>query len=164
MGSYDIFKSELVNGEWTPPVNLGYPINTVNEESTMTITADNSIMYMAAEYDNSLGERDIYAVDCTKYPLMSLSRKQEVYTEMVVVVKDNRGKLARGMNVRVMDERGIEVVRGVTNKSGVFKAKVVTGHPYTVQARHGNKTATKLSQPILIENAEDLRTFTVQFQ
>ncbi|MFN9970562.1 MAG: hypothetical protein ACK58T_11745, partial [Phycisphaerae bacterium] len=46
MGSYDIFKTELVNGKWSTPVNLGYPINTVNEESTFSLTMDNSTMYL----------------------------------------------------------------------------------------------------------------------
>ena len=71
MGSYDIFKTEYVNGEWSVPINLGYPINTVNEESTFSLTKDNKTLMIAAEYDNSFGERDIYRIDVSKYALLS---------------------------------------------------------------------------------------------
>lgn len=32
MGGYDIFKSSLRNGSWTTPVNVGYPINTTDDD------------------------------------------------------------------------------------------------------------------------------------
>lgn len=32
MGGLDIFKSAMVNGEWTTPVNMGYPINSEGDD------------------------------------------------------------------------------------------------------------------------------------
>lgn len=40
MGGYDLFYSTKVGDDWTVPENLGYPINTPNNEGALYITAD----------------------------------------------------------------------------------------------------------------------------
>ena len=39
-GGVDLYKSELVNGEWQEPVNLGYPINNHLDQRSIFISAD----------------------------------------------------------------------------------------------------------------------------
>lgn len=39
-GGYDIYVSELKNGDWSIPKNLGYPINTEKNEGSLYITPD----------------------------------------------------------------------------------------------------------------------------
>ncbi|MFB6258081.1 MAG: hypothetical protein ABEH38_05245 [Flavobacteriales bacterium] len=63
LGSYDVFISRKVDGEWTEPENLGYPINTVNEETTFSLLPGKKVMYMAAIFDENFGGRDIYRID-----------------------------------------------------------------------------------------------------
>lgn len=70
LGSYDIFVSRRVDGNWTKAENLGYPINTVGEERTFSITADGTTAYISAEYDNSKGGSDIYLIDLTKLEIL----------------------------------------------------------------------------------------------
>jgi len=70
LGSYDIFVSRRVDGNWTKAQNLGYPINTVGEERTFSITADGKTAYISAEYDDSKGSSDIYVIDLTKLNLL----------------------------------------------------------------------------------------------
>lgn len=71
MGGYDIFKTEFVNGAWTEPVNLGYPINTVGDEIHFTITADGKKAYLAAVRPEGLGRYDLYEVDLSNYELVT---------------------------------------------------------------------------------------------
>lgn len=40
MGGYDLFVSRRINGEWTQPVNLGFPLNTKNDEINIVISND----------------------------------------------------------------------------------------------------------------------------
>ncbi|GJM28884.1 MAG: hypothetical protein DHS20C17_15190 [Cyclobacteriaceae bacterium] len=40
MGGYDIFSSDWKNGKWSTPKNLGYPINTSDDQVSLFITAD----------------------------------------------------------------------------------------------------------------------------
>ena len=70
LGSYDVFVSRRVDGNWTKAENLGYPINTVGEERTFSITADGTTAYISAEYDNSKGGSDIYVIDLTKLEIL----------------------------------------------------------------------------------------------
>ena len=70
MGDYDIFMSKLVNGKWTKAQNLGYPINTVGEEKTFTITEDGKTGYISAAYKDSKGKSDIYKVDLSSLNLL----------------------------------------------------------------------------------------------
>ncbi len=49
MGGYDIFYSEWQGGKWTDPKNLGYPINTADDQVSLFITADGKKGYYSYE-------------------------------------------------------------------------------------------------------------------
>lgn len=49
MGGYDLFLSNLQDSVWTPPQNLGYPINTHKDEVAIVVSADGSMAYYAKE-------------------------------------------------------------------------------------------------------------------
>ena len=51
------------NGFWSMPVNLGYPINTINREGTLFITADGKTAYYASDRSDSRGGLDIYSFE-----------------------------------------------------------------------------------------------------
>ncbi len=50
MGEFDIFRSDMGDTSWTNPVNVGYPINTADNDATLFITADNEKGYYSV-YD-----------------------------------------------------------------------------------------------------------------
>ena len=70
MGGYDIFMSKFQDDKWSEPVNLGYPINTVNDEVNFTITADGKKAYTSAIKAGGIGELDIYEIDLSKLNLI----------------------------------------------------------------------------------------------
>lgn len=47
MGGFDIYYSNWIDGAWTPPVNLGYPINGHKDQTALFITADGKKGYYA---------------------------------------------------------------------------------------------------------------------
>jgi len=51
------------NGIWSKPVNLGYPVNTINKEGTLFITADSKTAYYASDRSDSKGGLDIYSFE-----------------------------------------------------------------------------------------------------
>lgn len=144
MGSYDIFKSELINDVWSKPINLGYPINTVNEESTFSLTRDNKMLIIAAEYDDSFGERDLYSIDVSRYPLISSGYDTSTYAQMEISFLDLKGKSIRGAEVEVWDGAGSSVAQGKTNKFGVLKVNLPGNKEYKVSIRHKGFTDEKL--------------------
>jgi tetratricopeptide (TPR) repeat protein len=134
MGSYDIFKSEWVNGEWSLPVNLGYPINTVNEESTFSLSADNSRMYLSAELNDSFGERDIYVLDVSQYDLVAKGYDKLSAGQLVCTVRDGKNNTVRGVELQLCDENGQLISIFSTNKEGVCKITTEGNRNYIVKA------------------------------
>ena len=62
IGEADIFRSDLVNGQWSTPVNLGAEINTSLDELFPYISSDN-VLYFASAGHSGIGGLDIYHVD-----------------------------------------------------------------------------------------------------
>jgi outer membrane protein OmpA-like peptidoglycan-associated protein len=62
MGGYDIFKSVLDNGKWSDPVNLGYPVNTPDDDVFFVTSASGKHGFYASFNGNGFGEKDIYQV------------------------------------------------------------------------------------------------------
>jgi len=63
IGGNDIYKSERVNDEWQEPRNMGYPINTVADDSYFTLIADGTRGYFSSNRKGGLGGQDIYVMD-----------------------------------------------------------------------------------------------------
>lgn len=64
IGSYDIYYCTGGHGNWSEPINMGYPINTVLEEKTINISMDKKKAYVGAYYNiNNKGDADIYEID-----------------------------------------------------------------------------------------------------
>lgn len=65
MGGYDIFKTELLNidkMEWTEPENVGYPINSPDDELFITGSKDGKHWYYSSVRDDGMGYSDIYII------------------------------------------------------------------------------------------------------
>lgn len=61
MGGYDLFYSRRdEDGNWSEPVNLGYPINTHEDQFSLFIGASGREAYFASEADTEEDETDIY--------------------------------------------------------------------------------------------------------
>ena len=60
-GDLDFFVSErLEDGTWGKPKNLGYPINTRDEESSLILSPDGKTGYFASNREEGFGGLDLY--------------------------------------------------------------------------------------------------------
>lgn len=62
MGGLDVFKSIKIKGRWTPPVNIGYPINSTDDDIYYTPTPDGKRAYFASYRKGSIGRTDIFLI------------------------------------------------------------------------------------------------------
>jgi outer membrane protein OmpA-like peptidoglycan-associated protein/tetratricopeptide (TPR) repeat protein len=62
-GGEDIYMAKRTEEGFAKPYNLGFPINTIHNESTLTVTADGSKAYYASDREDSRGGMDIYHFD-----------------------------------------------------------------------------------------------------
>lgn len=95
MGGYDIFKSEFDSTakEWTEPVNLGYPINTPDNDVFFVSTKDGERGYYASVRDDGQGYTDIYMVNFLPEdePLLATNEvKEPVKAEKEQPVKEEK--------------------------------------------------------------------------
>lgn len=78
MGGFDIFSTVMQpDGTWSKPENIGYPLNTVDDDVFFVTTADGRRGYFSSDKMGGYGEKDIYFVD---FP-------QEMESEGLAVLK-----------------------------------------------------------------------------
>lgn len=71
MGGYDIFMSRMNDDStWTEPMNLGYPINTVDDDLHFVLSADYKTAFYSSIKPSGMGERDLYEIDFSNYDMM----------------------------------------------------------------------------------------------
>lgn len=128
MGGFDIFFSDLQeNGTWGVPQNIGYPINTTDDDIFYVPSADGKRAYLSSLRDDGMGEKDIYmitSVDAMDRPL----------TVLVGYVKPIPGEqLPQNMLITVT---GTDI-----NEPLTFKPNIATGK-YVITLPPGNYTIT----------------------
>lgn len=63
IGGYDVFSSKLdANGNWSKPVNMGYPVNTADNDLFFVTSADGKRGYYSSYQESGFGEKDIYQI------------------------------------------------------------------------------------------------------
>jgi hypothetical protein len=121
MGGYDIFKATLldpdVNG-WGLPENMGYPLNTVNDDIYFCLSEDGYTGYFSSERTGGLGMQDIYQV------VFPGSQLNYVVARGVVADASDEPVKAR---LLLTDEHGDEIV-------GVYSSNEQTGRFIMVMA------------------------------
>lgn len=63
MGGFDLFKSSFVDGRWTKPQNLGWPINSPGDDQFLMLSTDGKIGYFSSVRPGGMGDDDIYQVE-----------------------------------------------------------------------------------------------------
>jgi len=59
-GGCDLYLTRNINGEWTTPRNLGYPVNTRYWESTPALHPDGKYLFFSSNRQGGLGGMDIW--------------------------------------------------------------------------------------------------------
>ncbi|HIO67191.1 MAG TPA: hypothetical protein EYN41_02550, partial [Flavobacteriales bacterium] len=62
MGGYDIFKSTAKGRSWSRPKNLGYPINSPDDDVFFVVSASGRHAYYSSVQKEGFGKRDLYMI------------------------------------------------------------------------------------------------------
>ena len=126
-GNSDIFLCRKgPNNEWSIPQNLGFPINTIENEGSLFVSADGKTAFYASDRSDSRGGLDIYTFELRPdvRPAKTLYVKGKVYD-----VKTGKG-LPSG--VELIDNANQQSVTNVqTDETGHYFITLPTGKDYT---------------------------------
>ncbi len=122
MGSYDVFKSEHINGRWSSPENMGFPINTPDDDIFFSFSRNGKHAYYSTFNPTGYGQRDLYMITLLgpekphifheDYDLLAYVTepvKEEALMEKVEI-QDNMITIVRG---KVMDAVTLGPLGGV---------------------------------------------------
>ena len=63
MGGYDVFKSvQQEDGSWSDPENIGFPVNTPDDDVFFVVAANGRDAYMTSYREGGIGDKDLYKV------------------------------------------------------------------------------------------------------
>lgn len=116
IGAKDIYMSRLSDdGKWSEPVNLGFPINTEGDESSVYVELDGKSAYISSERDSGQGKLDIYQF------VLHDSVQADPATYVKAVVRDAHTKKLLDVNYSIFDfDNNNLFAQGRTQKDGAF--------------------------------------------
>jgi len=95
LGGYDIFKSTFdeKTKKWSTPENIGYPVNTTDDDVFYVVSADGKHGYYTSVNSNGFGGRDLYMISFIteekKEKPIEL-KKEDIVTQTVIEQKEEQ--------------------------------------------------------------------------
>ena len=114
------------NNEWSLPENLGYPINTIENEGSLFVASNGKTAYYASDRSDTRGELDLYTFELRPdvRPARTLYVKGKVYD-----IKTGKGIPSA---VELMDIANQKATTNVqTDETGNYFITVPIGKDYT---------------------------------
>lgn len=142
MGGYDIVRTSLEKGGWSEPENMGYPINSVQNDIYFVLSADNKHGYYASYKEGGYGKHDIY--------MISMSLPDEV--AQINASKTNTQITSGTTQADDAGQKKLSTVAITKNKSRVTLLKGIVVDAITKQPMEANislvnlKTGLKVSE------------------
>jgi outer membrane protein OmpA-like peptidoglycan-associated protein/tetratricopeptide (TPR) repeat protein len=104
MGGFDVFISlKDENGNWSQTMNMGYPLNSSDDDVFYVLSADGKRAYYSSFKDDSYGEKDIYVASFIEF-------KEKPLALVKGTVKDAYGNVPKDVVIVVSDNETGEVV------------------------------------------------------
>ncbi len=127
----DIFVSrKLPDGKWSKPENLGYPINTIDDEGSMIVAANGKTAYYSSDRNDTKGGLDIYTFELRQdlRPLKTLWVKGNVY--------DKNTKQGLPSSVELTDVSTRQVISKLqTDEDGNYLVTLPVGKDYAFNVK-----------------------------
>lgn len=130
-GNMDIFYSRMQeNGKWGKPANIGYPINTFNEETGLMVTPDGSQGMFSSILKDGFGDMDIYSFD-----LPAAAKPLPItYVKGIVRDKETRNFLEAKVQVVNLKTKETKFNDYTSKDNGEFLAVMPLGSTYAFNA------------------------------
>ena len=140
-GGYDLYKTEMQpDGSWSDPENLGYPINTHENENAIIVYPDGELAIIGSDKPGGLGASDLYTfkmpddIKPTRTIYMSGTvfdnvTKDKLEAEFTLIDLETKKEVVRSFSDRA---NGSFVVTLPINKNYALSVRKDKYNPYSV--------------------------------
>jgi OmpA-OmpF porin, OOP family len=135
MGGHDLYYSDLENNAWSRPENLGYPVNTKDDQVSLFVSADGKKAYYTFEnIDPSIKQYRSVLAEFDMPESISPTYKSN-YVKGEVFDAETRSKLSASIDL--YDVKTEELISSVTSDrvSGEYLIVLTEGSEYALYAR-----------------------------
>lgn len=146
IGGFDIFKSELQeNGSWGPPQNIGYPINTPDDDIYFVLSASQKTGYYASAKEGGYGDKDIYQIIMPEEEVIAVVEEKDTaappppvknaLTILKGVTRDAKTQQPVEASIQVIDNEKDQVVANFNSNSasGKYLVTLPSGKNYGIR-------------------------------
>lgn len=137
VGGYDVFKSTLVNGQWTKPVNMGEPVNTAGDDLFFVLTANGQTGYYASSREGD--QKDIYQIRFIPKDQKKV-QDQPKLTVLKGIIRDEKTKAALEAKIQIIDNEKNAVIGefNSNSQSGKYLIPLPAGKNYGISVTAPN--------------------------
>lgn len=126
-GSDLYFSRRKSNGEWEKPFNLGYPINTIDDDGSLIVAANGKTAYFASYRSDSKGGLDLYRFELPVYA----QAKQTQWVQGKVYDANTQKGLPSAIELKNTNDT-TWVQRVVTDETGQYLITLPVGEAYSL--------------------------------
>jgi tetratricopeptide (TPR) repeat protein len=147
MGGYDNFYSTLMeNGQWSEPLNLGYPLNTTDDDLFFNPVGDGYSAYYTMIDSGDFGLQDIYRVE-----VFSKDHPRKFFVKGIVQVKDLQGIFKDSVKISAFNlaDPNASVIVYSNPQTGEYKFELPHGkYSVTYEADGAEKVVKNIELPL----------------
>jgi len=147
MGGYDIFYSTLLDdGKWSVPLNVGYPLNTTDDDVFFNPVNQGYEGYLSREVNGGFGKEDIYHVE-----IFSDDHPRKFFIRGLVKVADLMNSISDSVKISAMNITNPDQTLIVYSdpETGEFEFELPQGnYKITYENEGGEKVVRNLELPL----------------
>ncbi|MDF2436990.1 MAG: hypothetical protein K0Q95_1366 [Bacteroidota bacterium] len=129
MGGFDIFSSVIndENGNWSDPINIGYPINTPDDDVFYITTADGQRAFFSSDKEGGFGEKDVYMISYPEFEPRSI-------TILVGKIINNTTEDISNNNISIVNTKTNDTLQilNANGSTGKFGTNLPVGETYKI--------------------------------
>lgn len=124
-GATDLFLSKKTDTGWSKALNLGYPINTIDDEGSLIVTSDGKTGYYASERQDTKGGLDLYSFQLPD----NVKALKTLWVKGRVFDAKTKEGLPSSLSLTDIDTRK-EIFAIQTDEDGNYLVTLPEGHDY----------------------------------
>ena len=158
MGGYDIFKCKYdkATNTFSKPENIGYPINTPDDNITISFTASGRHAYISAVLPGGLGQQDIYRVTFNSV------KPKKCFISGIIMTQDSTPLYEKYKGMQIQLEDALVQLDSIKRVLETDDTSAIEMHAAGLQANIAQLTKQTQSLPQVVIRVKDTKTGKLQ--